>query len=162
MSDAVRAWVGLGSNLGDPVATLQSALQALSRLAQTRLVGHSRLYRSPPWGQAAQPDFVNGVALLETLLPARALLDALLAVEKGFGRVRRERWGPRVLDLDLLLYGHSIIDEPGLHVPHPHLHERAFALVPMLDVDRDVVIPGRGPARDALALLASEPIEAVG
>ncbi|MFL6592090.1 MAG: 2-amino-4-hydroxy-6-hydroxymethyldihydropteridine diphosphokinase [Luteimonas sp.] len=162
MSDPVRAWIGLGSNLGDPVATLRSALQALSRLAQTHLVGHSRLYRSPAWGLAAQPDFVNGVALLETSQPARALLDAMLGVEQEFGRVRRERWGPRVLDLDLLLYGRSIIDEPGLHVPHPHLHERAFALVPMLELDPEVVIPGRGPARDALALLASGPIEAVG
>src|SRR5205085_6932449 len=139
-----------------------SALQALARLAQTHLVGHSRLYRSPAWGLAAQPDFVNGVALLETSQPARALLDAMLGVEQEFGRVRRERWGPRVLDLDLLLYGRSIIDEPGLHVPHPHLHERAFALVPMLELDPEVVIPDRGPARDALALLASGPIEAVG
>jgi 2-amino-4-hydroxy-6-hydroxymethyldihydropteridine diphosphokinase len=162
VSNPVSAWIGLGSNLGDPVATLRSALQALSQLAQTHLVGHSRLYRSPAWGLAAQPDFVNGVALVETSLPARALLDAMLGVEQGFGRVRRQRWGPRVLDLDLLLYGQSIIDEPGLHVPHRHLHERAFALVPMLDIDPDVAIPGRGPAREALAMLASEPIEAVG
>jgi 2-amino-4-hydroxy-6-hydroxymethyldihydropteridine diphosphokinase len=162
VSNLVRAWIGLGSNLGDPVATLRSALQALARLAQSHLIGQSRLYRSAAWGLAAQPDFINGVALIETSLPARALLDAMLDVEQGFGRVRRERWGPRVLDLDLLLYGQSIIDAPGLHVPHPHLHERAFALVPMLEVDPDVVIPGRGPARAALAVLASEPIEAVG
>ena len=162
MSDPVHAWIGLGSNLGDPVATLGSALQALPRLPQSQLIHHSRLYRSAAWGLAAQPDFVNGVALLETSLPARALLDAMLDLERGFGRVRRERWGPRVLDLDLLLYGQSIIDEPGLHVPHPHLHERAFALVPMLEVDPAVVIPGRGTARAALAVLASEPIEAVG
>jgi len=162
VSDPVHAWIGLGSNLGDPVASLRSAFHALERLAQTHLIDHSRLYRSAAWGLAAQPDFVNGVALVETSLSARALLDAMLGVEQEFGRVRRERWGPRVLDLDLLLYGQSIIDEPGLHVPHPHLHERAFALVPMLEVDPDVVIPGRGFARAALAVLASEPIEAVG
>lgn len=162
MSGPVRAWIGLGSNLGDPVATLRSALQALARLPQTQLIHHSHLYRSAAWGLAAQPDFVNGVALIETSLPARAVLDAMLDLERSFGRVRRERWGPRVLDLDLLLYGQWIIDEAGLHVPHPHLHERAFALVPMLEVDPEVVIPGRGPARAALAVLASEPIEAVG
>jgi len=162
VSGPVRAWIGLGSNLGDPVATLRSALQALARLPQTQLIHHSHLYRSAAWGLAAQPDFVNGVALIETSLPARAVLDAMLDLERSFGRVRRERWGPRVLDLDLLLYGQWIIDEAGLHVPHPHLHERAFALVPMLEVDPEVVIPGRGPARAALAVLASEPIEAVG
>ena len=162
MSAPVRAWIGLGGNLGDPVGTLHAALQALAQLPRTRMIGKSRLYRSPPWGLAEQPDFINAVSLLETSLTARALLEAMLGIEHDFGRIRRERWGPRALDLDLLLYGDATIDEPGLHVPHPHLHERAFALLPMLEVDPDVVIPGRGPGREALAALAYPPIEAVG
>jgi len=162
VSDPVHAWIGLGSNLGDPVATLRSALQALARLAQSHLIGHSRLYRSAAWGLAAQPDFVNGAALIETSLPARALLNAMLDVEQGFGRVRRERWGPRVLDLDLLLYDSAVIDEPGLCVPHLHLHERAFALLPLVEITPDAFIPGIGPAGEALRALDSSAIEDVG
>ncbi|MGN6513514.1 MAG: 2-amino-4-hydroxy-6-hydroxymethyldihydropteridine diphosphokinase, partial [Lysobacteraceae bacterium] len=94
---------------------------------------------------------VNAAALLETTLDARALLDGLLGIERGFGRERRERWGPRTLDLDLLLYGDACIDEPGLHVPHPHLHERAFALRPLADVAPDARVPGQGRVADLLA-----------
>lgn len=158
----VRAWIGLGGNVGDPPATLRAALLQLDALADTQLLRASRLYRTPAWGMAAQPDFVNAVALLDTMLGARALLEGMLGVERAFGRERRERWGPRVLDLDLLLYGDAVIDEPGLRIPHPHLHERAFALLPLLEIDPDASIPGRGPARDALAALAYEGIEAVG
>jgi 2-amino-4-hydroxy-6-hydroxymethyldihydropteridine diphosphokinase len=158
----VQASVGLGGNVGDAIATLHSALQALAVLPQTRILRTSRLYRTPAWGVANQPDFVNAATLLETSLSARALLDGLLEVERRFGRERRERWGPRILDLDLLLYADAIIDIPGLRVPHPHLHERAFALLPLLEITPDAVIPGRGPARDALSALACEGIEAVG
>jgi len=158
----LRAFVGLGSNQGDSIATLHAAIDALSRLPGTRLSSASRLYRSPAWGHTNQADFVNAVALLETELDPRALLDGMLAIERAFGRERRERWGPRILDLDLLLYGDSVVVQPGLQVPHPHLHERAFALVPLLEVDPDAIIPGRGPARDALSALACGPIEAVG
>ena len=109
----------------------------------------------------AQPDFINAVAVLETALPARDLLDALLDIERACGRVRidGERWGPRTLDLDVLLYGDAIIDEPGLRVPHPHLHERAFALLPLLDAWPDAVIPGIGPARECAAAMAVDGIE---
>jgi 2-amino-4-hydroxy-6-hydroxymethyldihydropteridine diphosphokinase len=158
---AVHAFVGLGSNLGDAAATLRLALESLDRLPATRLLRASRLYRTPAWGNTEQPDFVNAVALLHTSLDARALLDGLLGIERSFGRVRRERWGPRVLDLDLLLHGDSVIDEPGLHVPHPHLTERAFVLLPLLEIDPDVVVPGHGRAQAALATLAYEGIEAV-
>jgi 2-amino-4-hydroxy-6-hydroxymethyldihydropteridine diphosphokinase len=158
----VQAWVGLGGNVGDAVATLRSALLALAGLPSTTLLAASRLYRTPAWGLEQQPDFINAVALLETTLPARALLDRLLEVERGFGRERRERWGPRILDLDLLLYGDDRIDVPGLRVPHPHLHERAFALLPLLEVTPDAFIPGRGSVREALSMLACEGIEAVG
>ena len=105
-------------------------------LPQTRLMRASKLYRTPAWGVAEQPDFINAAALLETRLPPRDLLDALLDIERSFGRERHgsERWGPRVLDLDLLLYDSAVIDEPGLRVPHPHLHERAFALLPLVEI----------------------------
>ena len=162
MNVPVRACVGLGSNLGDSIATLHAAIDALARLPSTRLLRASRLYRSAAWGHAGQPDFINAVALAETGLDARVLLEEMLAIERAFGRERRERWGPRILDLDLLLYGDAILAEPGLQVPHPHLHERAFALVPLVEVDRNALIPGHGPARDALAALAYEAVEAVG
>jgi len=158
----VRAWVGLGGNVGDPIATMRAATEALSRLPDTRLLRSSRLYRTPAWGLRDQADFINAVALLETSLGPRALLERMLDIERSFGRERRERWGPRVLDLDLLLHGDDVIDEPGLHVPHPHLHERAFALLPLLDVSPDVAIPRHGLARDALSVLACEGIQAVG
>jgi 2-amino-4-hydroxy-6-hydroxymethyldihydropteridine diphosphokinase len=161
VSASVRAFVGLGSNLGDAAATLRAALQSLDQLPETRLLRASKLYRTPAWGNTEQPDFINAVALLLTTLDARTLLAGMLGIERSFGRERRERWGPRVLDLDLLLHGDAVIDEPGLHVPHPHLTERAFALLPLLEIDPEVIIPGYGPARAALSALAYEGIEAV-
>lgn len=151
MSASVRACVGLGGNVGDAAATLRAAVEALDRLPHTRLLRASPLYRTPAWGVEAQPDFVNAAALLETTLDARALLDGLLGIERAFGRERRERWGPRSLDLDLLLYADSRIDEPGLHVPHPHLHERAFALRPLADVAPEMQVPGQGRVTELLA-----------
>ena len=155
------AAVGLGANLGDAAGTLRNAIDALAGLPETRLLRASRLYRTPAWGVTAQPDFINAVAVLDTGLSARELLDALLDIERASGRVRidEERWGPRTLDLDVLLYGDAIIDEPGLRVPHPHLHERAFALLPMLDAWPDAVIPGIGAVRECAAAMAVEGIE---
>jgi 2-amino-4-hydroxy-6-hydroxymethyldihydropteridine diphosphokinase len=154
--------IGLGGNVGDSLGILRKTLRELDALDHTRLLRASRMYRTPAWGVTEQADFINAAAWLETTLEPRALLDGLLGIERINGRERRERWGPRILDLDLLLYGDRVIDEPGLHVPHPHLHERAFALLPLLDVDPDSSIPGRGLARDALAVLAYEGIEVVG
>jgi 2-amino-4-hydroxy-6-hydroxymethyldihydropteridine diphosphokinase len=162
MTPAVRAWVGLGGNTGDPLAALPAAFAALRQLPDTGVLATSKLYRTPAWGLAAQPDFINAAALLETKLAAASLMQHLLDIEHRFGRERRERWGPRILDLDLLLYGDEVINAPGLKVPHPHVHERAFALIPMLEIDPDVRIPGHGSARDALAALACEGIQAVG
>ena len=151
MNAPARACVGLGGNVGDAAATLRAAFDALERLPCTRLLRASRLYRTPAWGVEAQPDFVNAAALLDTTLDARELLDHLLGIERAFGRERRERWGPRTLDLDLLLYGDARIDEPGLHVPHPHLHERAFVLMPLADVAPDALVPGQGRVAELLA-----------
>ncbi|WP_147651347.1 2-amino-4-hydroxy-6-hydroxymethyldihydropteridine diphosphokinase [Vulcaniibacterium gelatinicum] len=161
---AVTAAIGLGANLGDAAATVRAAIAALADLPDTELLAASRLYRTPAWGETAQPDFINAAALLRTGLEARALLQALLAIERRHGRERSAatRWGARTLDLDLLLYGDAVIAEAGLHVPHPHLHERAFALVPLLEIAPEIAIPGVGPAREALARLPAEGIEALG
>lgn len=147
----VHACIGLGANLGDPAAALRAAFEALARLPATRLLAASRLYRTPAWGRTDQPDYVNAAALLDTALDPQGLLAALLDIERRAGRVRDGlRWGPRTLDLDLLLYGDRVIDLPGLRVPHPHLHVRAFALVPLAEIAADEPFPGHGCVGEAL------------
>ncbi len=148
----VRAYVGVGANLGDREATIADAV----RLLGDEVLGVSRLRETEPWGHADQPPFLNGAILLETDRDPRALLERLLAVERELGRVREgPRYGPRTIDLDLLLYGDLVLDEPGLELPHPRLHERAFALEPLLDLDPALEIPGRGRVADLLAGLQS-------
>ena len=141
-----RAYVGVGANLGDREATIRAALDALPGV-----VGVSELRETDPVGVVDQPPFLNGAVALETELGARELLERLLEIERELGRERRERWGPRTIDLDLLLYGAETIDEPGLTVPHPRLHERRFALEPLLELDPGLEIPGRGRVDDLLA-----------
>jgi len=155
MTAPVASAIGLGGNVGDAAGILRQAADAIAALPQTRLLRLSRLYRTPAWGIEQQPDFVNAVALVETTLAPRELLDALLAIERRFGRDRalEQRWGPRTLDLDVLLYGAQVIDEPGLQLPHPRLHLRAFALAPLLEVAPDADIPGFGPARNAASAM---------
>ena len=139
------AYIGIGSNLDDPARQVRAAIDALMHLPRTTFVRVSRLYRTAPWGKADQPAFVNAAVAVSTALPPRELLDALLAIERAHGRERDgERWGPRLIDLDILVYGDASIDEPGLRVPHPHLAERAFALLPLADLDPDLEIPGQG------------------
>ena len=143
-----RAYAGLGANLGDREAVIRRAAE---------LIGASRLStirETEPWGYADQPHFLNAVAELETDLPPRALLDRLLEVERELGRTRSEpRFGPRTIDLDLLLYGRETVNEPGLRVPHPRLHERRFALEPLAELDPGLEVPGRGPVAALLAAL---------
>lgn len=160
----VLACVGLGANLGDACGTVRAALQALGRLPKTRLLAGSRLYRTPAWGNLAQPPFINAAAALETTLAPLELLDHLLAIEQQFGRIRLpdERWGPRTLDLDLLLYADRIVELPRLQVPHPYLHERAFALLPLAEVAPDALIPGHGTVRDVLAGVKTCGIDPIG
>ena len=144
-----RAYVGLGSNLGDREETLQRALELLGE--QVRVLAVSSFRETEPWGYADQPPFLNGAAEVETDLGPRGLLDVLLDVERALGRLRtEERYGPRTVDLDLLLYADEILDEPGLTVPHPRLHERRFALEPLVELAPDLVVPGRGAVRDLL------------
>lgn len=146
------AFVALGSNLDDPRAQVVRALEALGGLEHTQVTGRSRLYRNPAMGEAGHPDFVNAVARLETALAPRELLAGLLAIEAAQGRDRgADRWGPRTLDLDLVVYGDRVIDEPGLTVPHPGLTTRAFVLYPLAELAPDLGIPGVGPLRALLA-----------
>jgi 2-amino-4-hydroxy-6-hydroxymethyldihydropteridine diphosphokinase len=146
----VRAFVGLGSNLGEREATLWQALERLGATAGIEVVAVSSFRETDPVGVVDQPCFVNAAAALETSLPPRELLERLLDVERALGRDRavEERWGPRTVDLDLLLYGGESIDEPGLEVPHPRLAERAFVLEPLLELDPDLRLPDGRPLRD--------------
>lgn len=140
-----RAYVALGSNLGDPRQQVLDALDALARLPGTRVLARSCLYRTPPWGVLEQPPFVNAVALLETDLSPHALLDALLAIEHSAGRTRDAgRWGPRTLDLDLLHMPGVCLDDARLTLPHPRMAERAFVLLPLHDLDPTLELPGQG------------------
>jgi len=150
MAETVTACVALGSNLDDPRAQVERGFAALASLPHTTLRARSRLYRTPPWGMVEQPDFINAAARLETTLAPRELLDALLAIETHAGRARGARNGPRILDLDLLLYGDRMIDQPDLVIPHPRLHERAFVLLPLADIALDLEVPGQGRVAELL------------
>ncbi len=132
MNQATAA-IGLGSNLGDSFATLQAAVQQLAATPGLRVSGQSHWYQTSPIGPP-QPDYLNGCLVLQTHYPPEQILKILLATEKQFGRVRKERWGPRTLDLDLLLYDQVVLETSVLTIPHPHLHERAFVLVPLAEL----------------------------
>ena len=147
------AFVGIGSNLGDREANLRSAIELLSAEDGIEVIAVSEIRETEPVGPVDQGPFLNGVVRVETALPPGELLERLLSVESRLGRVRTERWGPRTIDLDLLLYGSERVDEPGLTVPHPRLHERRFALEPLLDLDPTLEIPELGPISTLLAEL---------
>jgi 2-amino-4-hydroxy-6-hydroxymethyldihydropteridine diphosphokinase len=155
-SVGVRAYVGLGSNLGDREQVIADAVSLLDQHPDIDVLRASALRETEPWGPVVQPLFLNGAVSVETTLTPRALLEALLDVERRLGRVRDERWGPRTIDLDLLLYGDAVVDEPGLTVPHPRLRERAFALEPLHELDPCLVIPGEGPVSQLLDALDGE------
>jgi 2-amino-4-hydroxy-6-hydroxymethyldihydropteridine diphosphokinase len=148
-----RSFVGLGSNLGDPQRQIGRALELLAAEDGLEVVAVSTLRETDPVGYADQPRFLNGVAQLNTSLSARELLERLLGIERRLGRVRGEgpRFGPRTIDLDLLLYGDEVVAEPGLVVPHARLHERRFALEPLAELDPALEIPGRGPVQALLS-----------
>ena len=154
-------FVGLGSNLSDPCSQVLRALQMLDSLPQTKVLARSSLYRSAPIGYLQQPDFINAVARLETELSPRALLDALLGLEKDNGRTRDFLNSPRTLDLDVLLYDNLQHHEHGLTLPHPQMHRRAFVLRPLLEIAPDCEIPGVGPAAEALRHCADQQLERI-
>jgi len=148
----IQAYVGLGSNLNDPVRQVKTALAALHGIPETRCVRQSSLYRSAPLGPSDQPDYINAVAMLDTRLSARQLLTELQAIERIHGRVRgAERWGPRTLDLDILLYGEMRLESEELTVPHPRLAERSFVLYPLCEIAPDLEVHGLGGIRQLMA-----------
>jgi len=140
----MKIFIGLGSNLGERESMIRLALEDLSRLPETRLLRASSLYDTEPVGEVDQPNFLNAVAQLDSELGARQILWNLHLIEKRLGRVRTQRWGPRTIDLDLLLYGDEVIDEPELRVPHPELALRSFVLVPLVELDPMLVHPVTG------------------
>lgn len=156
--DAVTtiACVGLGSNLDQPERQVRRAIDLLRGLPRSRLVAVSSLYRSKPFGPVEQPDFINAAAALETGLGPKSLLESLQAVERAMGRQPAGRWGPRLIDLDLLIYGEEVIETAGLQVPHPGIAERNFVLLPLMEIVPELVVPGLGRIRD-IAVNDSEP-----
>lgn len=151
-TDRVTAYIGLGSNLADPVAQIKSARTAIAQIAEVQELAFSSLYHSPPMGPQDQPDYVNAVMCIATDLPPIDLLRCLQRIENEQGRVRKgERWGARTLDLDVLIYGEQMIDLPDLIVPHPGLTERAFVLYPLHEIAPQLLVPGKGSIADLLA-----------
>jgi 2-amino-4-hydroxy-6-hydroxymethyldihydropteridine diphosphokinase len=149
-----RAYVGLGANLGPKEVTILRAVDLLGSTEGVEVLELSRLRETEPVGLTDQPRFLNGAVALETALSPWELLDVLLRIEQELGRVRDdERWGPRTIDLDLLVYGDETVDEPGLRIPHPRLHERKFALEPLADLEPELDIPGLGTVSEALSRL---------
>ncbi|MER9935643.1 2-amino-4-hydroxy-6-hydroxymethyldihydropteridine diphosphokinase [Mesorhizobium sp. M0088] len=136
-------YLSLGGNLGDPAKSMGAALRMLDADADTRVTGVSSLYRTPPWGKLDQPDFLNAAAEFSTVLAPRALLDLCLDAERKLKRVREERWGPRLIDIDILVFGDRVIHETGLEVPHPRMLERAFVLAPLAEIAPSLVVSGR-------------------
>jgi 2-amino-4-hydroxy-6-hydroxymethyldihydropteridine diphosphokinase len=153
------AYVALGANLADPVTQVRAALEALTRLPESRLLRASSLYRTAPVGIHGQPDFINAVASLETHMTPQALLAALFDVEAGFGRRRDYHHAPRTLDLDLLLYDDQVMNTPSLQLPHPRMHLRAFVMAPLVEIAPDCAIPCRGRAKAWLSAVSMQRIE---
>jgi 2-amino-4-hydroxy-6-hydroxymethyldihydropteridine diphosphokinase len=154
---SIAATLGLGGNLGDPVAAFAAALERLSANRAVELKAVSSVWRTAPWGKLDQPEFRNMAVLTETTLPAEDLLALCLEIERQSGRERRERWGPRTLDIDILTYGDETIDRPGLQVPHPRIAERAFVLAPLAEIASDILIGGRSVS-NLFATVASEDV----
>ena len=147
------AYVGLGANLGSREETLRRAIAILGEADGVDVLAVSQLRETEPIGVVDQPRFLNGAVAVETTRTSRELLELLLGIERTLGRVREGRWGPRTVDLDLLVYGDEVVDEPGLRVPHPRLHERRFALEPLAELDPELDIPGLGRVAARLAAL---------
>jgi 2-amino-4-hydroxy-6-hydroxymethyldihydropteridine diphosphokinase len=150
-----RTVIAMGSNLGDRLEYLQGGLDGLFDTPRISFLAVSPVYETAPVGGPEQPDYLNAVVIAETTMPARAVLERCLSLEDAYGRVRDERWGPRTLDLDLIIYGDEVSNGPGLTLPHPRAHERAFVLAPWHDADPQAQLPGYGPVADLLAALGT-------
>jgi 2-amino-4-hydroxy-6-hydroxymethyldihydropteridine diphosphokinase len=156
-----RTVIAMGSNIGDRLDYLQGGLDGLFDTPRITFLAVSPVYETTPVGGPEQPDYLNAVVIAETSMPAQAVLERCLSLEDAYGRVRDERWGPRTLDLDLIIYGDEVSNSPGLTLPHPRAHERAFVLAPWLDADPQAQIPGCGPVADLLAALGTAGIAQV-
>ena len=150
-----RTVIAMGSNIGDRLDYLQGGLDGLFDTPHLSFVAVSPVYETTPVGGPEQPDYLNAVVIAETFMPARAVLERCLSLEDAYGRVRDERWGPRTLDLDLIIYGDEVSNSPGLTLPHPRAHERAFVLAPWSDADPQAQLPGYGPVKDLLAAVGT-------
>lgn len=149
---AVRAYLALGSNIGDKIEHLRAAVAAIGTLPQTRILARSAIYRTPPWGKTDQDWFANAVIAVETTLSPRALLDACLAIEIEQGRIRLERWGPRVIDIDVLIHGETRMATDHLTLPHPAMQERAFVLIPLMEIAPGLTLEGKSIAERIASL----------
>ncbi|WP_150305100.1 2-amino-4-hydroxy-6-hydroxymethyldihydropteridine diphosphokinase [Pseudomonas saliphila] len=157
-----RCFIGLGSNQADPAAQIEQACDAIGQLPGVSLRARSSLYSSAPLGPQDQPSYINAVVMLDTELEAEALLDQLQAIECQQGRTRKaERWGPRTLDLDILLFGNQVIDTPRLQVPHYHMHARPFVLYPLAELNAELVMPNGSPLRDLLQACPATGIDTI-
>ena len=157
-----RCYVALGANLGDPIATVRAAISALHELPNCELVAESSLYRTAPVGLKRQPDFINAVVALDTVLPAPTLINLMFRIEEKFGRQRVPNGArnlARTLDLDILLYGDEVDTDPTLTLPHPRMHERAFVLAPLAEIVPKIVIPGHGNVSELLTHCSDQRIE---
>jgi 2-amino-4-hydroxy-6-hydroxymethyldihydropteridine diphosphokinase len=156
-----RTVIAMGSNLGDRLDYLQGGLDGLFDTPRITFLAVSPVYETKPVGGPEQPNYLNAVVIAQTSMPARAVLERCLSLEDAYGRVRGERWGPRTLDLDLIIYGDEVSNSPGLTLPHPRAHERAFVLAPWHDADPQAQLPGYGPVADLLAALGTAGIARV-
>jgi 2-amino-4-hydroxy-6-hydroxymethyldihydropteridine diphosphokinase len=154
-------YLGLGSNLDDPENHLNSALEHIADIDQTTILSSSSFYKSPPLGPQDQPDFINCVVKLETELTAHILLETLQEIENQHGRKREIRWGPRTLDLDILLFGDMTINDDNLTIPHPQLAYRDFVLVPLNEIESDMIIPGMGPVSGLITRLETNSLQRI-
>ena len=147
------AYIGLGSNMNSPIKQIKSAIKSIEEIASTEITDVSSLYKSKPVGPQNQDDYINAVVKIETELMPYQLLECVQEIEKQHGRIRGERWGPRVIDLDILMYGNEIMIDQKLTIPHPEIHNRSFVLVPLAEIDSDCEIPGKGSVSDLLATI---------
>ena len=147
------AYIGLGSNMHSPIKQIKSAIKLIEEIASTEITDVSSLYKSKPVGPQDQDDYINAVVKIETELMPYELLERIQEIEKQHGRIRGERWGPRVIDLDILMFGNKIMTDQKLTIPHPEIHNRSFVLVPLAEIDSDCEIPGKGLISDLLATI---------
>ena len=155
------AYIGLGSNMNSPKQQIKSAIESIEKIAAIQVLMVSSLYKSKPMGPQNQHDYINAVAKIDTDLMPYELLECMQDIENDQGRIRKERWGPRTLDLDILMFGDEIIQDDKLTIPHSDIENRSFVLAPLAEIDFNCLIPGKGMVRDLLAIIGEEDLEII-